>query len=78
MEENEGGGNEGGGGKVYFEEVGEAGLGEVDVCMGGIFGLEVMSAEICAMEVFMAGRYPRKIYHCAGERIRSLVFWTMK
>jgi len=24
---------------VYFEEVGEAGLGEVDVGVGGIFGL---------------------------------------
>ncbi len=28
-----------GGGGRYFEEVGEAGLGEVDVGVGGIFGL---------------------------------------
>lgn len=30
------------GGRTYFEEVGDAGLGEVDVGVGGIFGLEVV------------------------------------
>lgn len=32
----------GGGGRTYFEEVGDAGLGEVDVGVGGIFGLGIV------------------------------------
>ena len=30
---------QGGGASEFFEEVGDAGFREVDVCMGGIFGL---------------------------------------
>lgn len=31
--------------RTHFEEVGDAGLGEVDVGVGGIFGLEMVSRE---------------------------------
>ncbi len=56
---------------VYFEEVGEAGLGEVDVGVGGIFGLGVGWLVVC---VIGTGVGPHHCETCGcGSKIRNNV-----
>ena len=45
--------------RTYFEEVGDAGLGEVDVGVGGIFGLEVVRGGFSRWK-----GEERRGYHC--------------
>lgn len=45
--------------RTYFKEVGDAGLGEVDVGVGGIFGLEVVRGGFSRWK-----GEERRGYHC--------------